>query len=236
MQFWVRSAVTGTHICQLQDQDNTRHISDAYTISAADTWEYKTVTFAGDTTGAFNKDVNRSLIVRWWMGSGSDHSSGTLQTTWAAEVQANDAVGQVNIAGTTSNIFALAGVQIEEGSTQTDFEHRPFSVELALCQRYYIRYGATTGSYATGMCVTATRTDVAVHLPVPLRAAPTVTENNSRVLNGASTFDVTAIASVILHGNIVRMQLTNASGPGIGDAGLFENDGAAGHLDFAAEL
>ena len=82
LSFWVKSTKTGTYITELFDTNNTRQISQAYTISSANTWENKTVTFAGDTTGAFTNDNAASLQVNWFLAAGSNYTSGTLQTSW----------------------------------------------------------------------------------------------------------------------------------------------------------
>ena len=137
LSFWVKSNKTGTYICELQDLDNTRQISKSYTISSANTWEKKTITFAGDTTGAFGNDNARSLDVIWYLGAGSNLTSGTLNTSWGSRTNANRAVGQVNLADSTSNDWYIAGVQLETGTSASDFEFLPHDVNLGRCQRYY---------------------------------------------------------------------------------------------------
>jgi len=137
LSFWVRSTKTGTYICELQDVDNSRSISKSYTISSADTWENKTITFAGDTTGALDNDNARSLDVIWYLSAGSNYTSGTLQTSWGSKVDANRAVGQVNFADSASNDFYLTGCQLETGTTASDFEFLPVDVNLRRCERYY---------------------------------------------------------------------------------------------------
>ena len=136
LSFWVRSAKSGTHIVELFDTDNSRTINKAYTVSSADTWEYKKITIEGDTTGAFTNDNNLSLEVTWHLAAGSNFTSGTLQTSWGSRTDANRAVGQVNVLDSTDNNFYLTGIQWELG-TATPFEHRSFGEELLMCQRYY---------------------------------------------------------------------------------------------------
>ena len=137
LSFWVRSNKTGTYIAELLDFDNSRQISQSYTISSADTWEKKTLTFAGDTTGAFDNDNAQSLMVAFWLGAGSDYTSGTLSTSWTSTTNANRAVGQVNLADSTSNEWYVTGVQLEAGTSASDFEFLPVDVNLARCQRYF---------------------------------------------------------------------------------------------------
>lgn len=147
LSFWVRSPKTGTHIVQLFDNDNTRGISQAYTVSSADTWEKKTITFAGDTTGALDDDNNYSLQIYWWLLAGSDYTTGSLRTSWASWTSNGTAAGQVNVLDNTSNNFYLTGVQMEVGTNATDFEHRPYHEELHSCMRYYINTRSGGSSY-----------------------------------------------------------------------------------------
>jgi hypothetical protein len=129
VSFWVYATKTGTNICELYDQDNTRHIAKSYTISLSNTWEKKTITFAGDTSGAFNNDNGASLELNFWLAAGTTYSSGTLATSWASNTDANRAVGQVNHADSTSNDFLITGVQLEAGTTASDFEFLPVECE-----------------------------------------------------------------------------------------------------------
>ena len=172
LSFWVRSSKTGTYIVELFDNDNSRSISASYTISVADTFEYKTITFAGDTTGAFDDDNASSLEVIWYLAAGSTYTSGTLQTSWGTRTAANQAVGQVNMADTANATFHITGVQLELGSTATPFEHRSFGDELARCQRYY--------SQSTGQNIHGKQYNGGTWLgdpqyPVTMRATPSVT-------------------------------------------------------------
>ena len=111
LSFWVKSTKTGTNIVELFDNDNTRQISKSYTINSTNTWEKKTITYPGDTTGAFGNDNNASLYLGFYLGAGSDKTSGTLQTSWGANTNANRAVGQVNHADSTSNEWYITGIQ-----------------------------------------------------------------------------------------------------------------------------
>ena len=149
ISFWVNATKTGTYVLELYEHNNSRHIASLYTVSVTNTWEYKTVTFAGDTTGALTNDNNKSLELQFYMAAGSNYQSGTLATTWAAASNANRAVGQVNAADSSSNNFHLAGVQMEVGITATTFEYKTFAQELVDCQRYFEKsynQGVTLGS------------------------------------------------------------------------------------------
>ena len=137
LSFWIKSNKTGTYICELYDNDNSRSISKSYTIDSASTWEKKTITFEGDTTGTLDNDNAASLYAQWWFGAGSNSTSGTLQTSWGTLTAANRAVGQVNLADSTSNELYITGCQLEIGEAATDFQFESYGVTWNKCLRYF---------------------------------------------------------------------------------------------------
>tara|TARA_E500000305_G_scaffold110090_1_gene116945 strand:- start:180 stop:1310 length:1131 start_codon:yes stop_codon:yes gene_type:complete len=145
LSFWIKSTKTGTYIAELYDNDNTRQISKSYTVSASNTWEKKTITFAGDTTGAFGNDNAASLFVNLYLSAGSDYTSGTLNTSWAASTNANRVVGQVDAQDNTSNNIYFTGIQLEAGDTASEFEFLPYDLNLQRCQRYCLVLGDAPG-------------------------------------------------------------------------------------------
>ena len=179
LSFWVKSPKTGIHICELYDGDNNRHCSQSYTIGTANTWEYNSVTFPADTTGAFDDDNDLSLYVQWWLGAGSNYTTGTLQTTWGTTT-ANRVVGQVNVADavhSTNNYWQVTGVQLELGSVATPFEHKSYAEELRRCERYYhvIAETNTNGKYiGMGYSYSANYFTWVYNFPVVMRSAPIV--------------------------------------------------------------
>ncbi len=185
--FWVKSNKTGTYIVNLYDIDNTRVIAKAYTINTADTWEKKTLSFAGDTSGALDNDNGRSFDIAFGLCAGADYSSGTLQTTWASAATANRFVGQVNLADNTANYINITGVQLEVGDTATPFEHRPYDMELQRCQRYYQTQSLNIPAIQdAGYSINYG----AVQLPVTMRTAPTTTTSAVTAVGHATgTFD-----------------------------------------------
>ena len=143
--------------------------SQSYTISSADTWEKKTLTFPADTTGTFDNDNARSLQLNFWLGAGTDFTSGTLATAWESRTSANRAVGQVNLADSTSNEWYITGVQLEVGTTASDFEFLPHDVNLQRCKRYFWQ-----DNHLWGSVTSSTEAHVRGTHPVELRAEPSV--------------------------------------------------------------
>ena len=176
MSFWVKSNKTGTYICEIDDNDNSRNINKSYTINSADTWEKKTITFAGDTTGTLDNDNGSSFRIFWWLGAGTDYTSGTLATDWEATTAANRAVGQVNLADNTSNEWYVTGVQLEAGTTASDFEFLPHDVNLGRCQRYFFTEPNTDAYHGVcnGYFITTTLFLGTLSVGVPLRSSPSL--------------------------------------------------------------
>ena len=139
--FYVKSNKTGSASFNLRQQDspNVRQFTKAFTINAADTWEYKTIVIPGDTSGQINNDNGAGVILDWWLNSGSTYSGGTHATTWEDADQTSRNASNLGVGGATSDYFQLTGVQMELGSQVTPFEHRPFSDELRRCQRYFCK-------------------------------------------------------------------------------------------------
>ena len=179
VSFWVKSNVTGTYILDLRDNDNTRQVSASYTISASATWEKKTIIFPADTSGAFDNDSEVSLRCIWWLGAGSNFTSGTLNTTWASNVEANRAVGQTNLASAINNYWQVTGVQLEAGAVATPFEFEDYSETLAKCQRYFCKLGLSGGYVATGLAYSTTQAISRIMFPTTMRIAPTAVSVSS---------------------------------------------------------
>ena len=183
LSFWVKSNKTGTYIAELEDTDNSRHIAKSYTIDSANTWEKKTITFAGDTTGTLTNDNNTSLELHLYLGAGTNYTSGTLATSWSSNTDANRAVGQVNLADSTSNEWYVTGIQLEASDTASDFEFLPVDVNLARCQRYFekmlpetmimLRYSGSTSFGRAG------------NFKVTKRASPSLSRENGTTTIGA---------------------------------------------------
>jgi hypothetical protein len=216
LSFWVKSAKTGTYIVALEDTDNTRYIANSYTISLADTWEKKTITYAGDTTGAFENDNGGSLKVQFWLVAGSTYTSGTLATSWETTTNANLAVGQVNLADDTANDWYITGVQLEAGTTASDFEFLPVDVNLERCLRYFWQIQGVSGANITlgmGFSNSSTNNITYLKFPTTMRTSPSVTGTGLEVSDGNSyTIAVTAISVGQTNGYQTQLNATVASG------------------------
>ena len=197
VSFWVRSPKTGVHTVTLYKKDdadgNNRLISSTYTIASADTWEYHSCSFAGDTTGAIPDDNSEGFSLWFWLLAGSDRTSGTLATSWESYTAANTcSSSQVNVLDNTSNNFYLTGVQMELGNTATDFQYGSHAENLARCQRYYEdwplgSYTSTGNSYATNAFVGCQFPFRVTKRATPTFGHPTIASSSNNVSVTAAT-------------------------------------------------
>ena len=242
ISFWVKSTKTGTFICELQDNDNSRNISKAYTVSTTNTWEKKELTFAGDTTGAFGNDNAKSLTILWWLVAGSNYTSGTLATSWVSPTNANRAVGQANIADNTSNDWLITGVQMEIGDKATDFEHEPYERILAKCQRYYhMRKAGSVWSYfGAGQTDTTTVGRFYFDFPVEMNHPPALEQSaNNTFATYATSSNVWSADATINNPSTwgSAISATVASGQTAGRGGsVIANNSASAYLAFESEI
>ena len=180
VSFWVKSNKTGTYICEIFDNDNSRSISKSYTINSANTWEKKIINIPADTTGALDNDNNTSLLLTFWLAGGTDYTSGTLQTDWGSLTSSNRAVGQVNLADSTSNEWYITGIQLEAGQTASEFEFLPVDVNLRRCQRYFYKRLSENsyGPGSQGMQIGSSNVMIQGYHPIVMRTAPSMSGSN----------------------------------------------------------
>jgi hypothetical protein len=199
LSFWVKSTKTGTFYAEFYNFDDTRHISKSYTVNASDTWEKKTITFEGDIAGTITNDNTSSLYLLMWLAAGSNFTSGTHTGVWEATVNANRLPGQVNCADSTSNNFYLTGVQLEVGTSASDFEFLPYDVNLQRCQRYYQR----GGNGWAGWAYSGNNSEVYCGNITPMRAGPAVSYSGSSTVGetggvihiaGIANYTITGLA------------------------------------------
>ena len=249
VSFWVKSSVTGTYCLNVVNYGSwNRSYIKEYTVSSANTWEKKTVTFTGDTSGTWGH-----IRLSWVLMSGtSQHATGNQWNADALFATSN----QVNWAATQNNTFYITGVQVEVGSVATDFEHKPYAQELALCQRYFYAHSGgdhtVNGSdsstpnsvLSTASCQSTSSISVAVPLPVPMRAVPSLYSTvagstryrlNSSGANTNSGSDPVVWTAGSSH-TTVQMDLAGFSGLSAGQAGTVRRYDGTGILGFNAEL
>jgi len=172
LSFWVRSSLTGTFGGAINNAANDRSYPFTYTISVANTYEYKTITIAGDTGGTWLTTNGVGMTIRFGLGVGSTYS-GTAGA-WAAAGYFS-ATGATSVVGTNGATFYITGVQLEKGSTATSFDYRSNGTELQLCQRYfYKKTGALYQTFGGGYGDTTARAIIQLYNPVEMRSTPTM--------------------------------------------------------------
>jgi hypothetical protein len=238
ISFWVRSSLTGTFSGSVWNSAQTRNYVFTYTISAANTWEYKTVTVTGDTTGTWLTDNGIGLQIWWSLGVGSSRKgaagSWTTSTLYAA-------TGSVDVVSTLNATFYITGVQVEIGSVATPFEYRSFGTELQLCQRYCQKFNVfpTSGfdSFSTYFGGSNALSTVK-RLTTPMRTTPTATFTNAGVdyySFGAVWTATTLLASI----SSEEMYYIYCASDGDGRSKLMRNGGGGANqpvVTFSAEL
>ena len=240
LSFWVKSNKTGTYIALLKDNDNGRDISKSYTISSANTWEKKTITYDGDTTGALDNDNGASLMVYFWLVAGSTYQSGSLQTSWNSTD--DSAVGQVNLADSTDNEWYVTGVQLEAG-TASDFEFLPHDVNLQRCQRYYHKWVSehVYANIAIGIVAGVKNGRGVYQNKVQFRSAPSLSaDGNFRIVGDASATGTGSDITVIRNNTYIHYLNFSFSGGSNNTVALAcemgANNDADAEIAFSAEL
>lgn len=173
VSFWIKSSLTGNVAVGLYAANAPANIGTTVTINSANTWEYKTVTFPGNTSNAISNVVTEGLRLWIAMCAGSTFTT-TDNTSWGTYSSARAFYGQtLNLQGTLNATFQLAGLQMEIGSVATSFEQRSYGDELELCKRYY--YRSTHQSILNGYAPLNEYLYLSHDLPVTMRTTPSVT-------------------------------------------------------------
>jgi hypothetical protein len=239
LSFWVRSSLTGNFGGALNNDAGNYNFPFQYTISSANTWEYKTVTIIGPTTSTWLTTNGVGVYLRFGLGGGTTWSEPA--GSWTANL-AYTADSSVNVVSTNGATWYITGLQFEVGSTATPFDFRSIGTELALCQRYYskITTGSNTNSGLTiGLQTSTTAGVFNLQFPVSMRAAPTVSSNNL-IVSDNSTLDstVTTLGSVLANPNTGYININfGAMGAQFRPMLLrTANGGTTGFIDYSAEL
>ena len=235
LSFWVRSSITGTFGGSLYSVSGTRSYVFNYTISAANTWEQKTVTIAGDTSGTWGTTNSYGITVYFDLGSGSNYENAT--GSWVAAEKFRTS-GNATLISTLSSTWYVTGVQLEKGSTATSFDYRPYGTELALCQRYYQRLKpSASGSFlAAGLQRSTTSAGLVVSTPVSLRTTPTSTQSGLIITDDATYGQSISSIDVITNsGSNIGLTVTNSAGGTAYRPCLMRGD-VGNYIDFSAEL
>jgi len=244
ISFWVKSAKTGTYTLSILNDGATRSIAQTYTISSANTWEKKVLSFAGDTAGAIANSNGIGLILYWVLASGGDRSSGSLQTSWGSYADATFiSSSQVNLADSTSNDWYITGVQLEVGTYDANsipaFHFEDVSTNLRRCQRYYFRQG-DEGGYAalgSGVCENTSQAYIMINLPTTMRASPSASFTGNVTLFDGDTFNTSSSINSTQKGtNCVRLTVTANSSVANGHGATLHVENSSSYAEFDSEL
>jgi hypothetical protein len=243
VSFWVRSSVTGTFSVTVSNTTDRSYVTE-YSISAANTWEYKTITIPGVTSGTWLTTTGIGLALIFTVASSSTgtFTTSTLNQWQSANVRAS--TNQTNLSVTNGATWDITGVQLEEGSTATSFDYRPYGTELQLCQRYYYRLkaGAAGENFNVGYCDTTTVATLMTNFLVSMRSAPTALEQSGTagdytVIHAGTN---TACSSVPTFSSAttdnLRVSFTVASGFTAGRGAIGRAANANAYLGWSAEL
>ena len=197
LSFWVRASITGTYGGAISNASQVRGYAFTYSVGSSNTWEKKTITVSGDTSGTWSTDNGVGIYLIIGLGAGSNFSA--TSGSWLTQNYINTATGATSVVGTNGATFYITGVQLEAGSTATDFERRPIGTELALCQRYLQTWGGNTLYERVAFGYAVSSVNVEVFLPrfsVPMRTAPSLNTNspsNFRVSDASGSIVCTSV-------------------------------------------
>jgi len=240
LSFWVRSSLTGTFGGAIRNSAGNRSYPYSYTISSANTWEKKSITITGDTTGTWLKTNGQGFLVGWSLGCGSSNQ-GTAGAWTAGNKTAP--TGETRIVATSGATFYITGVQLEAGTSATDFEFLPIDVSLGRCQRYYYLHVKRSGDYkpiGIGAYYDTTVLLLYINFPNEMRSDPTLVSGSGTNFytidrnSGSDSFNSLTL-NQIYKTNAFLFNNTEVSGTA-GQAGncYLNNDGA--FIAFSAEL
>ena len=238
LSFWMNCNVAGNGQVNIQHGDANVRVSGVYTYSNAGSWQKQTITFPG-SDNEINNDNGTGFRVEWVICAGADAKTGAVRTTWTTPAEGDRAAGHtINIATTVGHKFAITGIQLEEGSVATPYEHRSYGEELARCQRYYtLLLKGNGGSDGTGnpqLSIGYVESSSVIigcaQLPVQMRATPSIEHTSGsnywEFRGGGTTTTISSAMQASSQNNISwGYAFTSASGLTSGHAGRFSRKG-----------
>jgi hypothetical protein len=241
LSFWVRSSVTGTYSVAFQNSAQSRSYVATYTVNVANTFEYKTVTVTGDTTGTWLTDNGVGMYVFFDTGSGSNFN--TTAGAWTAGTYYRTS-GSVSLISNSGATFYITGVQLEVGSVATPFERRDYGRELILCQRYYYKTATISAGVISVGVFASTTTNFSAFgsFPVRLRTDPSALETSGSAsdyqYNGTNTTICNAVPtfSTRTSKDMYQVNASVSSGLTAGQGSSFVTPTGNGYLAWSAEL
>ena len=212
LSFWVKSSLAATFSGSVRDATSTVSYVFEYTINSVGTWEYKTVTIAGSTSGNFPLDNTTGLVLAFSQGQGTTYATATVGS-WVAG-NFHGSTTETDLISNSGATWQITGVQLEVGDTATPFEHRSYGQELALCQRYFW----TDHVYAQGYQSAGSDYTEMVQHPVTMRADPT--------RNKIGAYDISTNAGSLF-------MTSPPFGPGVNFTRFYASATAAGEIEFS---
>jgi hypothetical protein len=237
LSFWVRSSLTGTFGGSLRNSAVNRSYPFSYTISTANTWEQKSITIAGDTSGTWLTTNGVGIRLTFGLGNGSTYS-GTAGAWAGANYQ--NATGATSVVGTNGATFYITGVQLEVGSSATPFERRLYNQELANCQRYYQKFTSLTGNYVafgSGSAASATVAILYLKYTTAMRASATLTQSNCGLFASGGPYAITSLQNLRYGSDSMGFEAVVASGLTAGQGcTILGNNNSSAFIELSAEL
>ena len=241
LSFWVKSNKTGDGTISILQPDNSNKLfNPSYTINTADTWEKKTINIPADTSGLINNDNGTGIQIQWWLNSGSDYQGGSHLSSWGTYANSNLNTSNLAVGGSTSDYWQITGVQLEAGTTASDFEFLPYDVNLGRCQRYYQVFVEGNGNYfMNGHYYYSTNVRGVARFFKPMRASATLDmvtgTDYYKIFRDSGNDLINSFTAIANNQSSILYNSTEASGTA-GQAGDFITNNASAFIAFDAEL
>jgi hypothetical protein len=238
VSFWVKSSLTGVFGQSLYTQDNSGMANATYTINTANTWEYKTITYAGDTSRGINNDTGEGLRVIWALAAGTNLNSDPTNNAWESYTDAKFNGGHVQNAllSTDNATIQFTGIQVETGTVATDFEHKTYASELTACQRYFQLLTA-----AAGFASSTSAVEFGIGFYPEMRGAPSAAATAALIVerHNITAYTQSSAAVTIVHSTSrgAKFTISNFSGLTAGNGYTYSGyQSGSGHIVLTAEL